>query len=162
MSDNQRSFRIVGVLLFLFLVQIAIGPILHIRGHYANLSLTGLLVASLYGGAVQGCRLGLLMGILEASFAVRYVGSIIVTRVIAGFVIGSMEERIFRDNIAIACLTAAGGTLAAETLFFVVAPQPAVIRWFTGIVVESVLNGLLGLLVFPLFHLALRKSKAYS
>ena len=159
MNERQRTIRLMGTLLCMFLLQIAFGPLLHLQGYSANLALTSLLVASLYGEAVQGCRFGLFMGILEASFAARYVGSIIVSRVIAGVVIGSLEERVFRDNVFIAALTAAVGTLATESLFFLIAPQPHVARWFTGIGVETVLNGILGMLVFPVFHWAGGKAK---
>ena len=159
MSETRRAIRVTCLLITLFLLHLAIGTILSIRGYPANLALTALLVSSLYGNSVQGCKLGLCMGLLEASFAARFVGSIIVSRVLIGFAVGSLEERLFRDNVVIAIITAFVGTLLAEGLFYLIAPQPHVVRWFTSVGVEACLNTLLAIIIYPLFHIAVKNTK---
>src|SRR5258707_1283391 len=96
---GRRTTRLVVVLLLAFALHAAFGRRLTIAGARPSLSLTALLAACLFTDGETGAWLGFLAGMLEASFAARFIGSIIVTRTLAGFLVGFLEERIFRDNV---------------------------------------------------------------
>ena len=92
-------------------------------------------------------------GLLEASYAPTFFGSLLVTRLVAGAVVGSLEFRVFRDNAPFALLTVAAGTPLVEGLFYLFAPQPNPGSWFLGVAKET---GYHALLALPAYYLTRR------
>ena len=153
MNRSRLRIRLVLVLLVAFVLQAAYGSALAIHEARPNLSLTTLLIVCLFADAPTGALLGFLMGLLEAAYTERYVGSFLVTRSLAGWAVGVLDETIFRDNLLVTLLTAPVGTLLVEGCFFLFAPQPHVLRWADRTLLQALYNGLLAL---PLY-LVLRR-----
>lgn len=90
------------------------------------------LLGALFCEANSAAATGFVAGLLSASLSAPPhggFGSIIVSRTLVCFGAGWLEERIFRDNPVVALAIVCLGTLAAELLFFVFAPQPQALHW---------------------------------
>lgn len=158
-SEGTIRLRLTIVLLLAFLLQAAFGSRMVLFGAYPNISLTVLLVSCLFTGANTGAFLGFLLGLLEASYLNRYVGSVLVSRTLVGWAVGLMEESIFRDNLLIALATALVGTLAAESCFFIFAPQPHVTRWAIRTLATAGYNTALTIPLYLLLHRVLHRDR---
>lgn len=143
-----RRLRLALLVMGAFLVHAAFGGQWAIRGARPDIGLTAMLVSCLFVDASAGAALGLLIGLLEASYTDKYVGSIVVSRTMVGFVLGLLEERIFRDNVLIALAAAVLGTFGVEALFFLFAPQPHALRWLIRAGEASLYNGVLSIPVY--------------
>jgi rod shape-determining protein MreD len=147
----RREVRRLPVILFLlaaFVVHCALAGDMAIRGARPDIALTSLLVCCLFVDSSTGAALGFLVGLLEASYADQFVGSIIVSRTLTGMLLGALEERVFRDNVFMAIAAAVLGTVATETLFFLFAPQPHALRWFIRTGEASLYNGALSIPIY--------------
>jgi rod shape-determining protein MreD len=143
-----RRIRLALALLAAFILDTAFGRTFEIYGARPNFGLVTLLIACLYVDSNLGAWLGFGLGLLEASYASRYVGSLIVSRSLPGFFVGMLEERIFRDSVFVALLVVLLGTATVEGLFFIFAPQPHVVRYFTRAGTECLLNASAALPVY--------------
>src|SRR5262249_19579555 len=148
MNDGGRRIAMTLVILLAFVLQTAFVQHLMFRSIRPNVVLTTLLVECLFAGPNTGAVLGFFVGLLEASYSAIYVGSFIVTRALAGYIVGSLEDRIFRDSAAIAFATALFGTVAVEATFFVFVPQPHFSRWAIRIGGEAIYNALIAIPVY--------------
>lgn len=148
MSSGIRTGRLALAVLFIFVLHAAFAGLLVIYRVHPNAALTALLISCLFVDAATGAWLGLMIGLLEGSWLASYSGSFMVTRTIAGWAVGALEYRIFRDNPLVAMGVAVVGTLLVECCFFLFAPQPHILRWFFRTIWQSVYNGLLGLPIY--------------
>lgn len=150
---GRKLGRLALALVLAFALNAAYGSRLTIANARPNLSTTALLTACLFADCEMGAWLGFMVGMLEAAFAARFIGSFIVTRTLAGFLVGLLEERIFRDNIFVAAAAVFVGSLFIDACFFLFAPQPHVARWFTSSLMQAAFNCALAL---PLYLLIKR------
>src|SRR2546426_12333237 len=101
MKDRRRRGVLIGALFVGFVLQAAFASDLQIRSARPNLALATLLVECLFVGSNTGAVLGFLLGLLDGAYAARYVGSLIVSRALAGFGVGILEDRVYRDNVVV-------------------------------------------------------------
>src|SRR5579862_3652586 len=114
MSASRRSMRLTLALLIAFVLHVAFDNVLRIGAAVPNLTTTTLLIACLFLGPNEGAALGFLTGLLEGAFVSQDVGSFLVTRSLAGFSVGVLEDRLFRDNLFVAVLTVLVGSALTE------------------------------------------------
>jgi rod shape-determining protein MreD len=150
-SPTVSATRLVAILLVAFVVHAAYDGRLAIGAAHPSISLTVLLTSALFVNAETGAWLGFMAGLLEASYTPRFVGSYIVTRTLAGFLVGLLEERIFRDSIFVAVTTVFVGTLFVDTCFFAFAPQRNAALWFKLSLYEAFYNAILSVFVYGFF-----------
>lgn len=153
MRPGLRPGWAAVVLIGLFTLHAAFASSLCYRDWRPNLALTGLFLAALFAGPNAGAVMGFCTGLMEASFVCDDVGSFIVTRTLAGFAVGALEDRIYRDNIFVALVIVLQGTLLVHGCFFLVAPQPHALLYATRAAEECLYNGALAI---PLFYLIRR------
>ena len=146
-----RMGRLVVLLLGAFVFHAAYDGRLAIGPAQPSLSLTALLTSALFVSPETGAWIGFVSGLLEASYSPRFVGSYIVTRTLAGFLVGMLEDRIFRDSVFVAVATVFLGTLFVDVVFFAFAPQTRVLLWFKVSLLEAVYNGVLAVFYYWLF-----------
>ncbi len=106
-------------------------------------------------GAMVGFGAGLLSGTLASPFDGGY-GSIVVSRTLVCFGVGWLEERVFRDNAAIAIALVSGGTLLAEGMFYAFDPHFPAAAWARGVGLELVYNVCLALPVYLVVRMCMR------
>jgi rod shape-determining protein MreD len=148
----RKSGLLFAALFLAFALHAAFDSSLVVAGAHPSLSLAALLVACLFANGDTGAWLGFMVGLLEASYASRYIGSYIVTRTLAGYLVGLLEERIFRDNFVVAIATVFVGTVFTDTCFFLFAPQPNPLRWFVDTLTQSCYNTALAVPLFVVFR----------
>lgn len=114
------------------------------------------IVCALFCDANGGAGVGLVSGLLLASLAAPPhggFGSLIVSRVLVGFGVGWLEERIERDNPLLAIGLVTAGTALAECMFFLFAPQHYISHWARNMLLTTLYNAALAL---PLYFLIRR------
>ena len=151
-SQAPATVKLALAVVLAFAVHAAFGGHMLIGDARPNLSLTALLTGCLFLTTETGTWLGFSVGLLEASFSARYIGSYIVTRTLSGCFVGMLEDRVFRESVPVAMATAFLGTLAVETCFFAFAPQPDALRTFAGFLLEAAYNSVLAIPVYLLFR----------
>lgn len=156
-SPGRVTLRLIVAILIAFVFHAAYDSEISIGAARPSISLTVLLIASLFATAETGAWIGFLTGILESAYSAQFVGSYIVTRTLAGFLVGLLEERIFRDNLFVAVATVCSGTFFVEMCFFVFAPQPHPVQWFKLTALQAVYNSLLAIPIYGLFKLVVLK-----
>jgi len=124
-------------------------------GGQPDFVLTLALAASLLASAETGCFIGFGAGVLSAAAVGETVGSLIVSRTIAGFAAGSLAGRFFRANVGVVLLAAILGTIAAEVVYALAAPPLALgfFRWITRVGLAVAWNALFSI---PSFYLLRR------
>lgn len=158
MSEGQRRFRLLIAILCAFVLHAALGSYVEVRGARPNLALTTTLVSCLFVGANSSAVLGLFLGLLEASYTPRYVGSVLVSRAVGCWLVGMLEQLIFRDTLPVALTTALAGTFVVEGLLFLFAPQPHAAVWAIHTGLECAMNAGLSIpLYFVLHRIAARR-----
>lgn len=114
------------------------------------------ILGAMFCDANGGALLGFCAGLCHASLASPPhggFGSLIVTRTLAGFGVGWLEERLYRDTLLNALVFVAAGTAISECLYFIVAPLPNIPLWAQTMGWTVVCNLLAAL---PLFFLLRR------
>lgn len=144
--SSARDLRL-GVLLFAAVcLQSAFADALRMRGTTPDLPLVAAIIASMRCDANRAAVLGFAIGLFHAALAAPVAGgytALIVSRLCVCFGVGWLEERIFRDSLALAIGLVALGSLLSEVLFFVIAPQANIPQWFRQTVYETLYNTLL-------------------
>jgi rod shape-determining protein MreD len=153
MTEARRRTLIFAMLLLGIILQIAVGSRLSMRLAVPNIALTSLGCACLFVDSGAASAFGFTVGLLEGSYTATLMGTFIVSRTITGFLIGLLEDRVFRDSIPLAIITVLIATFVSGVLFFSFAPQPQAGRWFAGLIFTAFYNALLAL---PLYA-AMRK-----
>lgn len=115
-----------GALLVLaaFVLDMAIGHRLAFRNVQPDMSLAALTPVALAVRASGGAWLGLFAGVLKGSFVSLAFGSYAVSRCLAGWLTGLLQERFFRDNLFVTVAAGFMASLEADLTFFAFAPQP--------------------------------------
>ncbi|MHB8757082.1 MAG: rod shape-determining protein MreD [Bacillota bacterium] len=77
------------------------------------------LVGLLYG-PVQGATAGLFAGLLEDLFTGRLIGLFGLTRMLAGYLAGLVERRVYKEPFMVPMATSFVATVVSETLVYVI------------------------------------------
>jgi len=152
---SRRSQRLVmaGLLLAGFVLQAAFASDVRMGAAQPEPALCVLVLECLYVGPRTGAWLGFGLGLLEAAYAARVVGSFIVTRTLAGFAVGALEDRVFRDSLPFSVIAVAVTTLLVEAAFFVFVPPRDALAWLGRVGGATAYNSALAL---PLYFIVRR------
>lgn len=148
MKDAKSNLRLTLIVIILFFLHEAYASHLAIRGAQPNIALTGLLTCSLFTDATFAAWLGFMTGILESAYLGMYIGSLIVTRSLAGWIIGAMEPHVFRDNVVIAVGICFLGTFLTGMCFYLFAPQANTLLWVKETLEESIYNCVISIPIY--------------
>lgn len=135
----------------------------HIENYFflPNLPLIFLAYVSLYAGPERGITLGFFLGFFEDSLSSDLMGINAFLKTIFGLVLGTVSQKFFVANrllqfIAIIILTLFN-YMGRELLFHVLGPGTENTFWqfiqvlFFKATPESIINGILGIIIFSLF-----------
>lgn len=115
----------------------------------------------LYGRG-WGVVAGLMAGHWQALMQGMDPGSLLVSRMAVGYLCGTLEPVLVKDNLGVAILMAGGATWAAELLRYLIAPRLPVVAWMAMTGAESVLNALLAVPIYSLALAARRVAQRYE
>ena len=159
MSDSRRRAELFILVAFVFVVHAAFGPDLRVGDARPDLTVTAMLVAAQFSGPNTGAALGFFAGLLEASYVSIFVGSFLFTRTLAGYAIGALEERVYRENVLVTVAIVALGTLFIQASFYVVAPQHHAVQYFTRALWQTAYNSALSIPFFYVFRRVVSKKR---
>jgi rod shape-determining protein MreD len=163
MNDNRRRAKLLFLVLAAFVLNAAFGADMRAWHARPDIAVTGMLVAAQFSGPNTGAALGFLAGLLEASYTASFVGSFLFTRTLAGYAVGALEQRIYRENVLVTVGIVAIGTLFIQATFYLVAPQHHLERYLTRSAGQAAYNSVIAIPLFYLFrHLVGRKRRALA
>ena len=151
--------------LALFLATLAQGvyaDAMTIRGAHPDFLVATAILCAMFCDANEGAGIGFFAGLLHACLATPPqggFGSLIVSRTLVGFGVGWMEERIFRDTPLLALALVPLGTLLAEGLFYLFAPQAHPLHWARLVGLTAIYNTVLAWPLYLLLHRLLGKHR---
>jgi cell shape-determining protein MreD len=148
MTPPGANWRLPLCVAIGYLGHLVLSARLEAFGARPHIGLTVLAVACLFAGPNLAAFLGFGLGLLESWAVNQYVGSYLVSRSVAGFCVGAMDQRIFRDSVPMAVAAGAVTTLFADVLFFVFVPQPESIRWLTRTLGSALYDGGLAIPIY--------------
>lgn len=152
----RRGWGLALALFVAAVLQSVYANAMQIQGAQPDLLLATGLVGALFCDVNGGAAVGFFAGLLHASVSApphSGFGSLIVSRTLVCLLVGWLEQRVFRDHVLLALTCVAVGTALAETLYFLFAPQPDVLRWARALLLTVLYNSVLSL---PLYY-ALRR-----
>jgi rod shape-determining protein MreD len=123
-----------------FVLDMALGRSLTLAGIRPDITLAAAVAVALLVGDAAAAWIGLLAGALQGAFTSVAFGSLAVSRSVAAWGVGMLDERLFRDNPAVAAAAGFVSVIAAEALFFVFAPQPDALAFASGALGRAVYN----------------------
>ena len=157
MKPESRHILGIGAVLFgAALMQSAWAGAMRVHGAQPDFLVMACCLCALFCDANGGAGVGFAAGLLHACLASPPhggFGSLIVSRTIVGFGVGWLEERIFRDSSLLALAVVSLGTILAELLFFLFAPQRHVLLWARSMGLATLYNTILAL---PFYFLVRR------
>ena len=103
-------------------------------------------------GPAAGVGAGFFAGWLPAALAGAGVGSYLVTRMLAGYVAGSLRGRLFADRLRVAALVCAGAAVLADVGRLILAPPLDIVQWLLSLFA----NVLYSLALGPVIYVPLR------
>src|SRR5258708_27382672 len=122
MNESRRRAALYILVVCACMFHAAYGVEMRIGAARPDLTVTAMLVAAQFSGPNTGAALGFLAGMLEASYTASFIGSFLFTRTLAGYAVGALEERIYRENVRVTMGIVALGTLLVQASFYLVAP----------------------------------------
>lgn len=112
----MRYWVLACLLLLSFLVQSVLGSFLAIRGIAPNVILVVVVSYGLLFGWQVGGAAGVIGGLLLDLTTGRFIGIHVLSLGIVGFLVGLVEERVFKDNVLLAALGGLVGSLVSQTI----------------------------------------------
>ncbi len=141
-----RGIKLAAAVFLAGILQAALAGVADLWGGRPDFLLTTALVGAMFCGEGSSALLGFSAALIYASLAApphAGVGSLLVSRTLACFGIGCLEDRLYRDSVTVALLVVLLGTLSAECLFFVFNPQHNVLAWGRMLLLTMAWNGVL-------------------
>jgi rod shape-determining protein MreD len=157
-SDPFGLLRPWGTLVLLFLAGSAAQstiayPLHNLLGAQPDFLLTILLCAALLSDAPTGCLLGFVGGLLSSALVGQTVGTLLVSRTIAGFMAGRFTARVFEANTLVVTLGVLVTSLAAFVIQTLAAPpRTGLALWLQATIGGAVWNAALSLPVAALLR----------
>ncbi|GAB4453157.1 MAG: hypothetical protein OHK0029_05410 [Armatimonadaceae bacterium] len=143
--DYRAILWFMLLLLLLGGIQATASSALRIAGGQPDFVLSLALTSALLSNASMGTLSGLCAGLVTASLVGQTVGTIMASRVIAGFVAGCFTVRLYGSNIGVLLLGVFTGSVVAELVSGIAAPRLTVMHWVQSALVGSAMNAVLAL-----------------
>lgn len=159
----RRTVLVIILLVCASAAQSAWANSMTVGGARPDFVLITSLLCSQFCSSIEGASVGFGAGLLSASLATPFdggFGSIVVSRTLVCAGVGWLDERVFRDNAAIAVALVSGGTLLAEGLFYVFDPHFPAVRWARGVGLELIYNVFLTIPIYLIVRLCVRTRRA--
>ena len=99
-------------------------------------------------GFGRGVFAGVWGGFLFAALCGANFGSFMVSRGVAGGLVGNLPKSIQRDNIYVPIIAVIVGSIASEIVYFIMAPASPVGWWARMILTQSLYNALITLPIY--------------
>lgn len=162
----MRWLPSAAVLVFTIIFQSALSAHLELFGAPPDFVLTGVLLTGLAAGAGSGGLYGVAAGLCLDVWRGHQIGLMALAAGSAGWLAGTVGERVYPGRASVRFLTVAAGTVLAQAVvvgLYRVTSHGAV-AWTAVehiVAVQAVYNGLIGVIAYPLF-VRIRRGRAVS
>ncbi len=146
---TARSLLLAAILLVASWLQAGLSARIALFHARPDFILTTLVCISVLIGNLYGTVQSLWAGFLTAVLAGFNYGSVMVSRLLTGFLCGSLQQHIIQDSPFIPLITVFLATWLCEGLYFLMAPNLHYLRWWTHMVLgESIYNSILSVPIY--------------
>ena len=115
-QPTVRSIIISLIILFNLILQSTLFRQIEIYGVAPNTALILVISFAIYSGRNKGAIIGFFVGILQDIIFGRTVGLNALVFMIIGYLVGLMDQKIFKDNLLIPFILTASITIVYETI----------------------------------------------
>jgi len=167
-SRFWRGIIIFFVFFISLILQTTVLPLLQVWGIMPDLLLVLIVFNALFSNYVIGGLTGFLVGFLQDLLTGRFLGLCAFSGMVAGWLVGELEGKFFKENPLVPIILAFGATVVYDLVYFLG-------RGFCGsfplslsqmlwtILLEAVYNMVLAFLLYrPLFKIFSPGKKPYS
>ncbi len=144
----MRALALVVAIWFLSAAQLALGPRLAIFGAQPSFLLCVLAVVGPTVGRQKSTFLGFAIGVISGAIAGINMVHFVISRTVAGFLVGWSNELRIEANVATVAICAAGCTVIAQILLMLLAPPPAIIPYLNATILSAIYNGVIAVPMF--------------
>ena len=156
MSRLARRYLVFYAALFVSaIIQSGLSVNRPFPGSQPDLTLIVSLLAALWLDLNAATFMGMMGGLIHAVHAAPFrsgFGSIIVSRTAVTALVSYLQRHLFKNSVIVAIVVVLGGTLGAEILYFVFAPQRQLLIWARGVGWELLYNAVLTAPIFLLLR----------
>jgi len=135
-----------AVLLFIAIgLQAGLAYSLNVFGAQPDFLLTLALCTALVTDSVVGACVGFLSGLFMAALSGTTVGTYLLSRMLAAWLVGALRKRFVRSGFLVTLFGVAMGTIVAGVLFGLSVPRMGLLRWLTVTFVSALWNSIVAL-----------------
>ena len=115
----RRVFFYSGLFLLSIILQSTLLHFFKIGGVKPDLLLIVVILSAVLNGKKTGAGVGFAYGLLEDILVGKYIGLQALTKMLTGYIVGSLERKVFPDNVLVPVVVGAAGTLIYNLLLFI-------------------------------------------
>jgi len=116
----RRWLTLGGLVFFAVLLETSILDYISIRDAGPDLVLLLVAFFALLNGPNKGALFGFIGGLAQDILIGRFIGMNALTKMITGYLIGQVEQRVYKDHVLVSAAFLFAGTMINETLYFMV------------------------------------------
>lgn len=144
------------LIFFAVLIQSSLGASISIYGVKPNITITLIVIVALMRGNIEGAVVGFFCGLMQDSVSGTLIGFYALLGLYLGFVIGSINKKLYRENILIAIFLTFVSTVVYEYLVYVLstflrAPLDFIYPMTKVILPEAIYNSVISIFIFIIF-----------
>ena len=152
----QKFLKYIFILIFTLILQVTIFSYYPVNGIKPDLLLVVVVISSLISGSSMGIKTGFGAGTLQDVFLGGIFGKYTISKILIGSISGIFSGKIYKKNYIFPPLLIFGVTLIQENLIILLSKKILFnINYLETlgniILFEAIYNGLLGLLLYPIF-----------
>lgn len=152
-----RFFVYLLLMMLTLIIQLVIPPSFAIFGVKPDLLLILVVIIALIRGRKYGSGFGFIAGSLQDLFLGGFFGVFTFIKTFIGIVVGLIEGNFFKEQYIISTLVIFVATIVNETLLILLSENLlfTVNYWIVLcnlILPEAILNGLIGLIIYPIIY----------
>ncbi|HEY3314394.1 MAG TPA: rod shape-determining protein MreD [Bacillota bacterium] len=156
----SRWWAFPAALIGAFLLQLTVVPFVAVHWVKPDLILVVAILGGLLYGPNYGAVAGLFGGLLEDLFIGHYIGLFGLTRMLAGFLAGLVETRVYREPFLVPMATSFAATLVGETILGLLlkafGANPSLGKTFTNVILPAAVYNAI---IAPIVYRPLRRLK---
>ena len=144
------------LIFFAVLIQSSLGTSISIYGVKPNITIALIVIVGLMRGNIEGAVVGFFCGLMQDSVSGTLIGFYALLGLYLGFGIGSINKKLYRENILIAIFLTFVSTVVYEYLAYVLstflkAPLGFIYPMTKVILPEAIYNSVISIFIFIVF-----------
>lgn len=144
------------LIFFAVLIQSSLGSSIRIYGVKPNITITLIVIVALMRGNIEGAVVGFFCGLMQDCVSGTVIGFYALLGLYLGYVIGSINKKLYRENILIAIFLTFVSSIVYEYLVYLLstflrAPLGFIEPMTKVILPEAIYNSAISIIIFIIF-----------